>query len=351
MDLRVCVCQKAPMGAMLQCELCRDAFHSVCVRDPSDSSETQPWLCPQCQRSEKPPLNKVLSLLASLRHIGVRLPEGDALQYLVERTVNWQQRAQDISQSCNLPELEERPGTPPTLTRWASGSNEAQNNTQAPCLTPEWNRTSHAQTVFYTEQRCIPLQGLSRDLEELMVEGLLLQVSLPEVQTVYHVLLDRANSQHTDRCMSPPQDESTDFDMQLNSQGNNLPLNQDGVHGSEKKTKRHLEREGSDTERRGKDKKHSHKRQKMNKKNLQRRQNSSSPRSDFSQSDDSDEEMAVCPAERCQMPEGDEVDWVQCDGSCNQWFHQVCVGVTAEMAEKEDYICVRCTLSDGHARK
>uniref|UniRef100_A0A3B4T6A8 PHD-type domain-containing protein n=1 Tax=Seriola dumerili TaxID=41447 RepID=A0A3B4T6A8_SERDU len=146
-----------------------------------------------------------------------------------------------------------------------------------------------------------------------MVEGLLLQVSLPEVQSLYHILLDR----------------------------------------DEKKTKRHLEREGLDAERRLKDKKHSHKRQKMNKKNLQRRpaSTSSSPRSDFSQSDDSDEEMAVCPAERCQLPEGDEVDWVQCDGSCNQWFHQVCVGVTAEMAEKEDYICVRCTLNDGHMRK
>lgn len=46
-----------------------------------------------------------------------------------------------------------------------------------------------------------------------------------------------------------------------------------------------------------------------------------------------------------------QVDWVQCDGSCNQWFHQVCVGVSAEMAEKEDYICVGCTLSDGHTRK
>uniref|UniRef100_A0A8C4HUM7 [histone H3]-trimethyl-L-lysine(4) demethylase n=1 Tax=Dicentrarchus labrax TaxID=13489 RepID=A0A8C4HUM7_DICLA len=326
MDLRVCVCQKAPMGAMLQCELCRDAFHSVCVRDPSDSCETQLWLCPQCQRSEKPPLNKVLSLLASLRHIGVRLPEGDALHYLVERTVNWQNRAQQISQSCNLPELEERPGTPPTLTSW---------------------------TVFYTEQRCIPLQGLSRDLEELMVEGLLLQVSLPEVQSLFHILLDRASSQHTNRCMSPTQDESTDCDqhMQFNSQGNNLET----MTGSEKKSKRHLEREGSDAERRVKDKKHSHKRQKMNKKNLQRRptstSTSSSPRSDFSQSDDSDEEMAVCPAERCQLPEGDEVDWVQCDGSCNQWFHQVCVGVTAEMAEKEDYICVSCTLNDGHMRK
>lgn len=130
MDLKVCVCQKAPMGAMLQCELCRDAFHSVCVRDPSDPCETKPWLCPQCRRSERPPLNKVLALLASLQHIGVRLPEGDALHYLVERTVNWQHRAQEISQSCNLSELEERPGTPPTLTRWASGSHVPHNNTQ-----------------------------------------------------------------------------------------------------------------------------------------------------------------------------------------------------------------------------
>uniref|UniRef100_A0A3P9DKU1 [histone H3]-trimethyl-L-lysine(4) demethylase n=1 Tax=Maylandia zebra TaxID=106582 RepID=A0A3P9DKU1_9CICH len=358
MDLRVCFCQRAPMGAMLQCELCRDAFHSVCVRDPSDPCKTQPWLCPQCQRSEKPPLSKVLSLLASLRHIGVRLPEGDALHYLMERTVNWQQRAQEVSQACNLPELEERPGTPPTLTRWVSGSDNPQSNTQAPCLTPEWNRTSHAQTVFYTEQRCIPLHGLSRDLEELMVEGLLLQVSLPEVQSLYLVLLDRASSQQTNPCMSPPQEEPTDCEkhMQFNSQGTNLPLNQDGAKGassSEKKVKRHLERDSSDGERRAKDKKHSHKRQKMNKKNPQRRQTStsSSPRSNFSQSDDSDEEMAVCPAERCQLPEGDEVNWVQCDGSCNQWFHQVCVGVTAEMAEKEDYICVTCTLNDGRVRK
>uniref|UniRef100_A0A3Q3JX86 [histone H3]-trimethyl-L-lysine(4) demethylase n=1 Tax=Monopterus albus TaxID=43700 RepID=A0A3Q3JX86_MONAL len=318
MDLKVCVCQKAPMGAMLQCELCRDAFHSVCVKELTDSCKTQPWLCPHCQQSEKPPLNKALSLLASLRHIGVRLPEGEALQYLVERTVNWQQRAQQISQTCNLPELEERPGTPPILT----------------CSVSEWNRTGHAQTVFYTEQRCIPLQGLSQELDELMVEGLLLQVSLPEIQSLYHVLLDRASSLQTNRCMSPSQDEET-------------------MTVSEKKAKRHLERDGVDGERRRKDKKHSRKRQKMNKKNLQRRpaSTSSSPRSDFSQSDDSDEEMAVCPAERCCLPEGDEVDWVQCDGSCNQWFHQVCVGVTAEMAEKEDYICVRCTLNDGHMRK
>ncbi|KAM9829141.1 lysine-specific demethylase 5B-B isoform 1-T1 [Syngnathus typhle] len=343
-DLKVCVCQKALMGAMLQCELCRDAFHSVCVRDQSDLSETPPWLCPQCQRSRKPPLNKVQPLLASLRRIRVRLPEGDVLHHLVERTVNWQHRAQQILQSCHLTELENGAQTPPILTRCASDPSDTYTNSQAPFLTPEWNKTNHAQTVFYTEQRCIPLQGLNQDLEELMVEGLLLQVSLPEVQTLHHVLLDRATSQHT---MSPARDD-TNKHVQFQSQGKKLNQDtngRDSLMVPEKKAKRHLAVNG---ERRARDRKHSHKRQKINQKELQRRptSNSSSPRSDISQSDESDEDMAVCPAERCQLPEGNEVDWVQCDGSCNQWFHQVCVGVTTEMAEKEDYICVQCALSN-----
>lgn len=41
-----------------------------------------------------------------------------------------------------------------------------------------------------------------------------------------------------------------------------------------------------------------------------------------------------------------QVNWVQCDGSCNQWFHQVCVGLSAERAEREDYICISCTQPD-----
>lgn len=65
--------------------------------------------------------------------------------------------------------------------------------------------------------------GLSQDLDELMVEGLLLQVSLPEVQNLYSILLDRVSSLHTDRCTSPPQTEPTDCSphIHFNSQGNN----------------------------------------------------------------------------------------------------------------------------------
>lgn len=92
--LSVCVCQKVPSGAMVQCELCRDVFHSGCVTMTSEAEYGQAWLCPYCQRSKKPPLDKVLPLLASLQRIRVRLPEGDALRFLIERTVRWQHRVQ-----------------------------------------------------------------------------------------------------------------------------------------------------------------------------------------------------------------------------------------------------------------
>lgn len=101
--LKVCVCQKPPMGAMRQCELCRDAFHSVCVRGQGDPCESDPWLCPLCRRSAKPALDRIVPLMASLQRIRVRLPEGDALRYLIERTVEWQRRAREVMASYNLP--------------------------------------------------------------------------------------------------------------------------------------------------------------------------------------------------------------------------------------------------------
>lgn len=92
--ISVCVCQKAPSGAMVQCELCREVFHGGCVEATDHHEYSQAWLCPLCQRSSKPPLDKVLPLLASLQRIRVRLPEGDALRFLIERTVRWQHRVQ-----------------------------------------------------------------------------------------------------------------------------------------------------------------------------------------------------------------------------------------------------------------
>uniref|UniRef100_A0A674D020 [histone H3]-trimethyl-L-lysine(4) demethylase n=1 Tax=Salmo trutta TaxID=8032 RepID=A0A674D020_SALTR len=281
--LRVCVCHKAPSGAMLQCELCRDAFHRSCVLGSNqDPLPNQAWVCPQCQLSEKPPLDRVLPLLASLQRIRVRLPEGDALRFLIERTVRWQHRVQQAS----------------------------------------------AEVGQGVAHQCIPLQGLSPELEELMVEGFLLQVTLPETQQLYRSLLiklDPRHHHHTDTC---PKKEA--------------------VNG--KRTKRHMEEEGS--ERKDKAKKPRKKKPKLNKERSQEAKGTCSPtatHSDLSLSD-SDEDFTLCAAPWCREPEGKQVNWVQCDGSCQQWFHQVCVGVSAEQAEKEDYICISCTQPD-HTRE
>lgn len=45
-----------------------------------------------------------------------------------------------------------------------------------------------------------------------------------------------------------------------------------------------------------------------------------------------------------------QVYWVQCD-CCNRWFHMICVGVSAELAAEEDYMCVTCNTTNAGRRK
>uniref|UniRef100_A0A8C1Y469 [histone H3]-trimethyl-L-lysine(4) demethylase n=1 Tax=Cyprinus carpio TaxID=7962 RepID=A0A8C1Y469_CYPCA len=238
----VCLCHTVPAGPMLQCELCRDAYHSGCVPGFKDIQTGLPWLCPLCKRSEKPPLDKVLPLLASLQRIRVRLPEGDALRYVIERTVRWQHKVQQVS---------------PT---------QHQNG---------------------------------------KVSLICSNIIIPETKKEPEKL--------------------------------------------EKNSKRRLEKENIEGQHIGKTKKPKKKKPKMNKERRREEKQTTSPSnslSDLSYSDDSEEDWSVCSAKQCQQPEGNEVNWVQCDGSCNQWFHQICVGVSAEQAENEDYICVSCAMND-----
>jgi hypothetical protein len=51
------------------------------------------FLCPLCQRSRRPRLETILTLLMSLQKLTVRLSEGEALQCLTERAIAWQDRA------------------------------------------------------------------------------------------------------------------------------------------------------------------------------------------------------------------------------------------------------------------
>uniref|UniRef100_A0A8C7QG89 [histone H3]-trimethyl-L-lysine(4) demethylase n=1 Tax=Oncorhynchus mykiss TaxID=8022 RepID=A0A8C7QG89_ONCMY len=306
--LRVCVCHKAPSGAMLQCELCRDAFHRSCVLGSNqDPLPNQAWVCPRCQLSEKPPLDRVLPLLASLQRIRVRLPEGDALRFLIERTVRWQHRVQQASA--------EGVAVTTSHQRWASSS-----PTWAPSPTQETNSMS-----FYTEHQCIPLTGKSW---------------LTNMADLWTIIRMFVHSSVLIMCMT--------FMCGYCYQNGVACPKKEAVNG--KRTKRHMEEEGS--KRKDKAKKPRKKKPKLNKERSQEAKGTSSltaTHSDLSLSD-SDEDFTLCAAPWCREPEGKQVNWVQCDGSCQQWFHQVCVGVSAEQAEKEDYICISCTQPD-HTRE
>lgn len=113
----VCVCGGQPHALLHRCHLCRDWFHGGCVPFPSvlgltDVPLVNPlcwwdwdtrFLCPRCQRTRRPRLETILALLVALQKLPVRLPEGEALQCLTERAINWQGRAK---QALDSPELQ-----------------------------------------------------------------------------------------------------------------------------------------------------------------------------------------------------------------------------------------------------
>ncbi|KAM9859813.1 lysine (K)-specific demethylase 5Ba isoform 2-T2 [Aulostomus maculatus] len=326
--LSVCVCQKAPSGAVVQCELCREVFHCGCVATTSDLEYGKAWLCPLCQRSRKPPLDKVLPLLASLQRIRVRLPEGDALRFLIERTVRWQHRVQ---QACTEGVLAKRskmgrvgPRIPSLLIRETNGSS------------------------FYTEHQTVPLLGLDPEVEELMVEGFLLQVTLPETEQLYRYLLYKLApppAQSTPYRSSTDEEEDEPSHSPRHKNGGSR-LKKEAVNGQNKRTKRR--KDSSDSQHSEKAKKCRKKKSRKSKERSEESKRTCSPSHTVSDpaASDSEEDYSLCAAPWCREPEGDEVNWVQCDGCCNQWFHQVCVGLSAERAEKEDYICISCTQPD-----
>lgn len=164
--LSVCVCQKAPSGAMVQCELCREVFHSGCITTTTEAEYGQAWLCPYCQRSKKPPLDKVLPLLASLQRIRVRLPEGDALRFLIESTVRWQHRVQ---QACTDGVLQK---VSKMVRLKTTGCWVLRNLTLMNGLLLQGRVTSHLTqeintSLFHKKHCSIPLQGQCSDVYTL----------------------------------------------------------------------------------------------------------------------------------------------------------------------------------------
>lgn len=383
-EVKGCICQKTLEGHLIQCELCRGPFHNTCVNKSNTQHGLQLWLCPVCHRSEKPPLEKILPLLASLQRIRVRLPEGDALRYMIERTVNWQHHAQQILSSDVVQLLQSRVVSSPANHKWhnttpLTDSKVMQSNSTVglTSLNGGDNKATFLQPALSTRPYCHPLDSLGTELEELLMEAQLLQVSLPEVQELYQLLLSgqRLTIQQNEHSSSMGATCEKVVARLQNTQDRNAHRTENAcftvkkdMYVVDKKQKRCYEKDDVLGEKKENKNFSTSKRKKfkfnqehskdisgrkLKKEREKRLSESLSVLSDgsYSEFEDSEDEDAVCPAEGCLQPEGDEVDWVQCDGSCNQWFHQICVGVSSEMAEKEDYICSSCKVKGILSRK
>uniref|UniRef100_A0A1A7WD43 [histone H3]-trimethyl-L-lysine(4) demethylase n=2 Tax=Iconisemion striatum TaxID=60296 RepID=A0A1A7WD43_9TELE len=245
-EVKFCLCRKTASGFMLQCELCKDWFHGACVPLPKtgtqkkvgvawqSNSKDSKFLCPLCQRSRRPRLETILSLLVSLQKLPVRLPEGEALQCLTERAITWQGRAKEALETPELQQVllklqelketlqcdakraeEEDKQTEGNSVIVLSDSEGGEGEDDVIDLTEE-SPKKKSKDSNTTQDQCqngvgkksevtdvgslLPLlpflkgcvvelsPDTRRQLEELQLEGDLLEVSLDQTQTIYRVL-------------------------------------------------------------------------------------------------------------------------------------------------------------------
>uniref|UniRef100_A0A8C7JRF4 [histone H3]-trimethyl-L-lysine(4) demethylase n=1 Tax=Oncorhynchus kisutch TaxID=8019 RepID=A0A8C7JRF4_ONCKI len=217
----VCVCGRAPRPPLLRCHLCKDWFHGGCVPFPSlllpSAPPTNPlcwwdwdsrFLCPRCQRSRRPRLETILALLVALQRLPVRLPEGEALQCLTERAITWQGRAKEALDSPEiqgaLEKLQELKQKQPHREGeeeedGKKGNSEGSDRPHRGELSQEdpkerderWHAGvgSLLPLVPSLKGPVIELSLTTRtQLEELQLEGDLLEVSLDQTSTIHRVL-------------------------------------------------------------------------------------------------------------------------------------------------------------------
>uniref|UniRef100_A0A673YLE0 [histone H3]-trimethyl-L-lysine(4) demethylase n=1 Tax=Salmo trutta TaxID=8032 RepID=A0A673YLE0_SALTR len=183
-------------------------FHGGCVPFPSllPSSSGLPtnplcwwdwdsrFLCPRCQRSRRPRLETILALLVALQRLPVRLPEGEALQCLTERAITWQGRAKEALDTPEIQGALERLQELKQNQSHREGEEE-EDGKKGNCeskVKPHHNVTGVGSLLPLVPSLKGPVIELSlttrTQLEELQLEGDLLEVSLDQTITIHRVL-------------------------------------------------------------------------------------------------------------------------------------------------------------------
>uniref|UniRef100_A0A3Q2XTK8 [histone H3]-trimethyl-L-lysine(4) demethylase n=1 Tax=Hippocampus comes TaxID=109280 RepID=A0A3Q2XTK8_HIPCM len=190
----------------LRCHLCKDWFHGGCVPFPSLLPSCGPpgnprcwwdwdsrFLCPRCQRSRRPRLETILALLVALQRLPVRLPEGEALQCLTERAITWQGHAKEALETPELQQaletLQELKETPPCDKEEESPQKDADSSSVIVLSDSEGGVGALLPLLPELRGQVVQLSSATKErLEELQLEGDLLEVSLDQTHIIGRVL-------------------------------------------------------------------------------------------------------------------------------------------------------------------
>merc|ERR1712240_131323 len=181
---------------LVDCELCRERFTPGSVplprvgvgkREKPNSLRDIKFLCPACLRSRRPRLETILSLLVSLQKLTVRLPEGEALQCLTERAMAWQDRARTLLQQPELASALAQVSVGRDTDRGEEGETSESEAEDLVGGSPRKKGGGHPPPTENLVVLSLTAKTIVQ-LEDLMMEGDLLEVSLDEVQSIWRLL-------------------------------------------------------------------------------------------------------------------------------------------------------------------
>lgn len=318
-----CVCRRRKSAVMLQCLLCNDLFHIKCLFPGKNTSRqdvqsiSKNFLCPLCLRSQRPLLSSLSSLLVAMADLPLQIPEADALKCLVEKTIAWQDRFHDAA---SIPDL-------------AALMDDDAN------LRPELEMGNSNVTKNYSSggssrvSIVIPSAELCDHLEQLMVEGDLLEVTVDE-KKMLRGLLRKFHSNYrgelfffADNSMDVEDPVPRKMERRIVREQRKRPTDKDSkvdVPIAKPKRQRKLKQQP-----------------RVEDAQIDFEVKRIEETDDQDEEDDEDEE---CSAKRCLRPTSDHLEWIQCD-LCEKWFHFLCIGLQKDdVPEHEDYECSACRL-------